>query len=99
MSRYRLHGERLAEAAAAKGDMSSYAIAKRTGLNQTTLSRLRRGIAQPATGTLLVLAAEYGLTVEDLLDHQAQDDAPNNSETAGGCTRAAASEEHHTHTA
>lgn len=75
MPRYRLHGDRLAEAAAAKGDMSSYAIAKRTGLNQTTLSRLRRGIAQPATSTLLTLATEYGLTVEDLLERQPQEAA------------------------
>ncbi|MET8481308.1 helix-turn-helix transcriptional regulator [Streptomyces clavifer] len=98
MTRYRLHGERLAEAAAAKGDMSSYAIAKRTGLNQTTLSRLRRGIAQPATSTLLTLATEYGLSVEDLLDHQAQVEAQNSSEAATGAT-ATASDEHHTHTA
>jgi len=52
---YRLSGERLARAAADKGDLSGYAIAKRTGLNQTTLSRLRRGMARPATKTLLTL--------------------------------------------
>lgn len=68
MSSYRLCGERLAQAAAAMGDLSGYAIAKRTGLNQTTLSRLRRGMVQPATKTLLTLAEAYGLTVDDLIE-------------------------------
>ncbi|MCY0943573.1 helix-turn-helix domain-containing protein [Streptomyces antarcticus] len=70
MSTYRLRATLLAEAAAAKGDNSNYAIAKRTGLNQTTISRLRRGIAKPAISSLLVLASTYGMTVEDLLDHE-----------------------------
>lgn len=67
MSTYRLRSERLQEAAAAKGDHSSYAIAKRTGMAESTLSRLRRGISKPATGSLLILAAAYDLTVEELL--------------------------------
>lgn len=68
MSTYRLHGSRLAEAAAAKGDKTNYAIAKRTGLNQTTISRLRRGLARPATSSLLVLAATYDMAIEELLE-------------------------------
>ncbi|MFJ3083878.1 helix-turn-helix domain-containing protein [Streptomyces halstedii] len=99
MSRYRLRGERLAEAAAAKGDMSSYAIAKRTGLNQTTLSRLRRGIAQPATSTLLTLASEYGLSVEDLIEDQAQPGPALNASKPAAAATATGSNEHRTHTA
>lgn len=70
MSTYRLRGTLLAEAAAARGDHSNYAIAKRTGLNQTTISRLRRGLAKPATSSLLVLATTYGVTIEDLLERE-----------------------------
>lgn len=67
MSSYRLRSARLQEAAAARGDHSNYAIAKRTGLNQTTLSRICRGVAKPAAGTLLTLSATYGLSVEELI--------------------------------
>ncbi|KAB8167040.1 helix-turn-helix domain-containing protein [Streptomyces sp. 3MP-14] len=66
-SNFRLHAARLNEAAAAMGDHSGYAIAKRTGISQSTLSRLRRGQARPASTTLLLLAAAYGTSVEDLV--------------------------------
>ncbi|RLL68167.1 helix-turn-helix transcriptional regulator [Streptomyces sp. Z26] len=65
---YRLSSTRLAEVAAAKGDHTSYAIAKRTGVAQSTLSRLRRGVASPATETLLALADAYEVTVEELVE-------------------------------
>lgn len=68
MPTYRLCSDRLRKAAAAKGDLSSYAISKRTGLAESTLSRLRRGLVAPATGSLLTLAAAYGLTVDDLVE-------------------------------
>lgn len=68
MRSYRLSSDRLGEAAASKGDMTSYAIAKRTGVAESTLSRLRRGVARPATETLLTLASAYGVAVEDLVD-------------------------------
>ncbi|MGQ5579686.1 helix-turn-helix domain-containing protein [Streptomyces sp. ECR3.8] len=68
MSSYRLSSARLREAAAARGDHSNYAIAKRTGLNQTTLSRICRGVAEPATKTLLTLSAAYGVSVDELID-------------------------------
>lgn len=87
MPTYRLSGERLARAAAIKGDLSGYAIAKRTGLNQTTLSRLRRGMARPATKTLLTLSATYGISVDELIEHH-----PENSEAAGAVTPTASSE-------
>ncbi|MEQ4610287.1 helix-turn-helix transcriptional regulator [Streptomyces cavourensis] len=87
MPTYRLSGERLAKAAAVKGDLSGYAIAKRTGLNQTTLSRLRRGMARPATKTLLALSAAYNISVDELIEQQ-----PENSEAAGGPAPTASSE-------
>lgn len=67
MPSFSLDGERLAEAAAAKGDLTGYAIAKRTGLNQTTLSRIRRGIVQPAARTLITLSRTYGLSIDELI--------------------------------
>lgn len=78
MSSYRLRSARLHEAAAARGDHSNYAIAKRTGLNQTTLSRICRGIARPAAETLLVLSSTYGLSVDELIEREAP-----NSDGAG----------------
>ncbi|MEV8546269.1 helix-turn-helix transcriptional regulator [Streptomyces sp. NPDC051572] len=71
MSHYRLRVERLRLAAAARGDLTSYAISKRTGVAQSTLSRLRRGIAKPAADTLLVLSSAYGVSVDDLIDRDA----------------------------
>lgn len=68
MSDYRLRVERLRSAAAAKGDHTSYAIWKRTGVAQSTLSRLRRGVAKPAAETLLVLSQAYELSVDDLIE-------------------------------
>ncbi|WP_432132719.1 helix-turn-helix domain-containing protein [Streptomyces tendae] len=75
MSSYRLRSAHLHEVAAARGDHSNYAIAKRTGLNQTTLSRICRGIAQPATTTLLALSSAYGVSVDELIERK-NDDAP-----------------------
>ncbi|MCM2579519.1 helix-turn-helix domain-containing protein [Streptomyces meridianus] len=72
MPSFSLRSERLREAAAAKGDHSFYKIAKRTGIAESTLSRLRRGIASPAAETLLTLATTYGLSVEELVDQQAE---------------------------
>lgn len=75
MSDYRLRVERLRSAAAAKGDHTSYAIWKRTGVAQSTLSRLRRGVAKPAAETLLTLAAAYELSVDELIDRDAESGA------------------------
>jgi transcriptional regulator with XRE-family HTH domain len=72
MSSYRLRSARLQEAAAARGDHSNYAIAKRTGLNQATLSRILRGIARPATKTLLTLSLAYGVSVDELIEQGAE---------------------------
>lgn len=79
MSHYRLRHERLRAAAAARGDHTSYAISKRTGVAQSTLSRLRRGIAKPAADTLLTLATTYGLSVDELIDRVATDESEGNA--------------------
>ena len=74
MPAYRLHADRLTEAAETKGDRSSYAIAKRTGLSQDTIGRLRKGHAEPTVGSLMILAQTYGVPVEELVE--IQDDEP-----------------------
>lgn len=84
MSSYRLRSERLREAAAEKGDHSSYAVAKRTGLAESTLSRLHRGLAKPATGSLLILATTYGLSMEDLVEPGSG--AKENGDDSGAAT-------------
>jgi transcriptional regulator with XRE-family HTH domain len=68
MPTYRLQADRLRQVAAERGDLTSYAIAKRTGLSQDTIGRLRKGKARPSARSLLVLAKTYGLTVEDLVE-------------------------------
>lgn len=70
MIRYRLRTEQLKRAAAAKGDLSNYAIAKRTGLAESTLSRLNRGLASPTTASLMTLASAYDLSIDDLVEPQ-----------------------------
>lgn len=75
MSSYRLRSARLHEVAAARGDHSNYAIAKRTGLNQTTLSRICRGLVKPAAQTLLTLATVYELSIDELIDRDAESGA------------------------
>jgi transcriptional regulator with XRE-family HTH domain len=75
MPTYRLRAERLRSAAAAKGDHTSYAIWKRTGVAQSTLSRICRGIAKPATDTLLVLSTTYDVSIDELIDRDANEQA------------------------
>lgn len=79
MSHYRLRSERLSTAAAAQGDHTGYAISKRTGVAQSTLSRLRRGIAKPAAETLLTLAITYGLSIDELIERDATGDAEDSA--------------------
>jgi transcriptional regulator with XRE-family HTH domain len=67
MPKSHLRPDRLMAAAAKKGDLTGYAIAMRTGLAQSTVSRLRRGLTAPADRTLHTMAATYETTVEELL--------------------------------
>lgn len=75
MATYRLRSELLLKTASAHGDRSCYAIAKRTGIAESTLSRLRRGVAKPAAETLLVLSSTYGLTVDELIERHTLNDS------------------------
>jgi transcriptional regulator with XRE-family HTH domain len=51
------HFDRVAREA---GDTSAGRIAARTGLNRAHVSRLRRGLTEPRTGTVLKIAEAYG---------------------------------------
>ncbi|WP_329032203.1 helix-turn-helix domain-containing protein [Streptomyces sp. NBC_01725] len=65
---YRLRVNKLRAVARNRGDRTGYAIAKRTGLHESTVSRLLRGQQQPGANTLLLLARVYGTDFEDLID-------------------------------
>jgi transcriptional regulator with XRE-family HTH domain len=68
MSTYRFRADRLTSAAMAAGDRSSYAIAKRTGLSQTAVNRIRQGASEPTVASLVALAIPYGLTLDELIE-------------------------------
>lgn len=68
MSRYRFRADRLTSAAKAVGDRSSYAIAKRTGLSQTAVNRIRQGASEPTVDSLVALAIPYNLTLDELIE-------------------------------
>lgn len=68
---YRLRVDRLRAAARQQGDRSQYAIAKRTGLSEPTISKLLSGRCQPGVKTLLTFRRAYGGTVDDLIEEVA----------------------------
>ncbi|WKD36563.1 helix-turn-helix domain-containing protein [Streptomyces xanthophaeus] len=68
---YRLRVENLREAAREKGDRSGYAIARRTGLSEPTVSKLLRGTALPGLKALLMFDRAYGMTPDDLIEEVA----------------------------
>lgn len=73
MPSYRLNMNLLFAAAAAAGDRSSYAIAKRTGLSQDTIGRLRNGtVSEPTVQTLLALSDTYKVPVEELVSRESE---------------------------
>lgn len=74
---YRLRVNKLRAVARTRGDRTGYAIAKRTGLHESTVSRLLRGQQQPGANTLLLLASVYSTDFEDLIETSA---------TAGPCS-------------
>ncbi|MFE2407013.1 helix-turn-helix domain-containing protein [Kitasatospora sp. NPDC059408] len=70
---FSLNTEKL-HAAAAKadhvhdsGEMNLYAISKHAGLDRASLSRVVRDENGPDLGTVVELAAAYGLRIEDLI--------------------------------
>jgi transcriptional regulator with XRE-family HTH domain len=72
MTTYRLRSDRLREAAEAKGDSTSYAVHKRTGIAESTLSRLHSGKTKPSIDSLLTLANTYGIDVDELIEREEQ---------------------------
>jgi transcriptional regulator with XRE-family HTH domain len=74
MSQYRFRADRLTEAARKAGDRSSYAIAKRTGLSQSAVNRIRQGTSVPTLDSLVALAWPYALSLDDLIERLAADD-------------------------
>jgi transcriptional regulator with XRE-family HTH domain len=75
MHRIRLHTVRLRDRAAALGDESAYAIAQRTNVPESTLSRLFAGRTTPSTDTLVALSDAYGISVDDLLQRPETEEA------------------------
>lgn len=69
---YRVRAEALRTAAAKRGDKSGYAIAARTGLAESTVSRLMRGKVAPGLNTLMLLSQAYGVPAETLLEPAAE---------------------------
>lgn len=65
---YRLRIQRLRDAATAAGDESNTAIARRTGISESAVSRMLRGQARPLFETVLLIGRSYGLTYEDLIE-------------------------------
>lgn len=68
MSRHRLRADAVRGKAREVGDSTDYAIARRVGLRQSTISRLLTGRTTPSVGTLLALRAAYGLPLDDLIE-------------------------------
>lgn len=65
---YRLHITHLKTAAGDRGDTTGYAIAKRTGLTESHVSKLLNRRSKPLVETLLVLKRTYGGTVDDFIE-------------------------------
>lgn len=64
---YRLSVTKLREAAAKSGDTSGHAIARTTGIAESSIYRILNGEAQPGLNTALRLASAYEISVEDLM--------------------------------
>lgn len=65
---YRLRTDRLREVARERGDASGYAIAQRTGLAESTVSRLLRGKTQPGAKSLMRFCDAYGTDAGHLME-------------------------------
>ena len=65
---HRINATALRAAAVQAGDTSAYAIAKRTGLSQATLSRLLSGKQMPGRRSTTRLCITYRMTMQELLE-------------------------------
>ncbi|MZF56885.1 helix-turn-helix domain-containing protein [Streptomyces sp. SID5594] len=68
---YRLRVNRLREIAAQHGDTSPAAIARRTGIAESSVYRILSGASQPDLNSALRLANAYEITVEELMEPMA----------------------------
>lgn len=65
---------RLLRAARAQRGISMFELARRTGINRSTLTRIEAGeTTQPSTETLNAIAPQLGLDPEDLYDARWRD--------------------------
>ncbi|MBQ1122585.1 helix-turn-helix domain-containing protein [Streptomyces sp. B15] len=65
---YRLRVRTLLSAAEKLGDTTGYAIAQRSGVPESSVSRIVRGQSQPGVISLLRLCRTYGLDIDDLIE-------------------------------
>ncbi|MGC4946227.1 helix-turn-helix domain-containing protein [Streptomyces sp. DT224] len=65
---YRLRIGRLRQIANEHGDRTRAAIARRTGIAESSIYRYIDGTSQPDLNSALRIAAAYGTTVEDLME-------------------------------
>ncbi|MBT2505112.1 helix-turn-helix transcriptional regulator [Streptomyces sp. ISL-98] len=65
---YRLHIDKLKDAAARQGDTTRAAIFRRTGISESSVYRILSGESQPDLNSALRLAVAYGIAVEDLME-------------------------------
>ena len=64
----RLNAAALRDAADRAGDDSGTKISRRTGICESTVSRLMRGRSAPTLATLLRLRTVYEVPLDDLID-------------------------------
>ncbi|MFJ2206038.1 helix-turn-helix domain-containing protein [Streptomyces microflavus] len=64
----RLKADVLNQKAEAAGDLTMYDIAQRTGVRESTISRLLSGRTTPTLSTLAAVATAYGTTLDELVD-------------------------------
>ncbi|MEU0991080.1 helix-turn-helix transcriptional regulator [Streptomyces sp. NPDC005953] len=65
---YRLRIEVLRSAAAAHGDITGYAMHRRTGIAESSIYRMLSGESQPDLTSALRLFSAYGVPVEELME-------------------------------
>ncbi|MFI9079176.1 helix-turn-helix domain-containing protein [Streptomyces sioyaensis] len=65
---YRLRINALREAAAEHGDRTAYAIARRTGIAESSAYRYLAGESQPDLNSMLRISEAYGTPIESLME-------------------------------
>jgi transcriptional regulator with XRE-family HTH domain len=64
---FRLDIPKLLEAAKRHGDKHNAAIARRTGIAESSVSRILRGEAQPDLNSAMRFAEQYGIDLRDVI--------------------------------